>query len=65
MKFFIVPVNNGLLDIDYADLVEGIQTTATECYVKLRDIAAIRDTWLVITEVEFNTIKDNLFESPE
>jgi len=65
MKFFIVPVNNGLLDIDYADLVEGIQTTATECYVKLRDIAAIRDTWLGITEEQFETVKANMIQPPE
>ena len=64
MLYFVVPVNNGLLDIDYGDLIEGIQTSATECYVKLRDIATIRDTWQAITEEQFNTIKNNLFEPP-
>lgn len=56
--YFIVPINNGFLDIDYTDLIEGIQTSATECYVKLRDQAEPRETWTVITEAEFETIKE-------
>ena len=58
--YFIVPVNDGLLDIDYADLIQGIQTSATECYVKLRDQAVPRETWNVITEADFETIRESL-----
>lgn len=60
MVYYIVPVNNGLLDIDYLYLQEGIQTSATECYVKLRDGATVRDSWQVITEDQFNQAKASL-----
>ena len=62
--YYIVPVNNGMLDIDYADLIQGIQTTATECYVKLREQSEPRGTWIAITEQEFESVKQSL-EPPE
>jgi hypothetical protein len=58
--YFIVPVNAGLLDIDYADLIEGVQTSATECYVKLREQTEPRGTWIAITEQEFESVKQSL-----
>lgn len=62
--YYIVPVNNGMLDIDYADLIQGIQTSATECYVKLREQAEPRGTWTAIIEQEFESVKQSL-EPPE
>lgn len=57
MNYYIVPVNDGLLDIDYLYLQEGVQTSATECYVKLRDGAEPRETWQEITEEQFEQVK--------
>ena len=57
MKYYIVPVNSGDLDIDYRDLQEGVQTTADTCHVKLRDGAEVRDSWAEITEAEFSQAK--------
>lgn len=54
--YFIVPVNNGLLDVDYEDLTEGIQTSETQCYVKLRGDFTRRDSWQEITEAEFEAV---------
>lgn len=51
--FYIVPVTNGVLDIDYDYLLEGIQTSENECYVKLREGVTARETWTEITEQEF------------
>jgi hypothetical protein len=59
-KFFIVTIQNGSLDIEYHDMQEGIQTSATECYVKLRDQAEPRETWIAITEAEFEAVKESL-----
>lgn len=57
MSYFIVPVNDGLLDIDYYYLIEGIQISATQCYVALREGFTVRDTWEEITEEQFNEVK--------
>lgn len=59
-KYFVVPVSNGVLDIEYRDLIQGIQTSATECYVKLREQAEPRGTWTTITEQEFEAVKESL-----
>lgn len=53
MGFFKVPIPNGLLDIDYRYLVEGINTNDSEAYVRLRDDVELRPTWVSITEDEF------------
>ena len=65
--FYIVPVESGVLDIDYRDLQEGLQTTAETCHVRLRDRAEKRASWIEITEVEFNQAKVDmgLIEAPE
>ena len=55
-----VSVVAGLLDIDYRDLQEGVQTSAAECYVRLRDGAAERPTWQAVTEQEFNDVKEQM-----
>lgn len=57
MYYYIVPVTDGKLDIDYRDLQEGVQTTADTCYVKLRDGAEVRESWTVITAMEFQQAK--------
>ena len=51
--FYIVPVTDGKLDIDYRDLQEGVQTTADTCHVRLRDGAEVRESWTEITEADF------------
>lgn len=51
--YFSVPINNGELDIDYQFLEQGIQRSATEAYVKLREGYIIRPSWQVITEEEW------------
>lgn len=52
-----VPINNGELDIDYVYLMEAIQVSDSECYVKMRDDAVRRDSWQEITEEEFEAVK--------
>ena len=67
MRYYIVPVNNGVLDIDYRDLQEGIHTNADTCHVRLRDGAEVRESWTEITEAEFLQAKVDmgLIEIPE
>lgn len=55
--FFLVPINGGLLDINYMDLEEGIQISETEAYVKLRPEGEMRLSWQAITEEQFNQAK--------
>lgn len=65
MNYYIVPVTNGLLDIDYAYLAEGIQNTETSCYVALRAGVLVREPWQAITEEQFNVAKESMNEPPE
>lgn len=58
--YYIVPVTDGKLDIDYRDLQEGVQTTADTCHVRLRDGAEVRDAWTEITEADFTQAKVDL-----
>jgi len=62
MVYYIVPVNNGILDIDYFFLAQGVQLSETECYVALRAGAEVRQSWQAITEEQFNTAKVNMNE---
>lgn len=48
-----VPVVEGRLDIDYADMMEGLNTEPGTACVKLRETAEVRDGWEPITEEEF------------
>jgi hypothetical protein len=57
MKYFKIPNVNGVLDIDYIDLLEGITISVTEAVVSLRDETEQRETWEIITEEEFNQYK--------
>lgn len=63
--FYKVPTNNGILDIDYSFLIEGVQISTTECYVKLKNNALVRDSWQEVTEEEFNQIKESLLAPSE
>ena len=67
MRYYIVPVNNGVLDIDYRDLQEGIHTNADTCHVRPRDGAEVRESWTEITEAGFLQAKVDmgLIEIPE
>ena len=60
--YFKIPMVNGLLDIDYEDMLEGIMFSETESYVKVQDSATVRDSWAEITEEEFNTKKAAPYE---
>lgn len=64
MVYYKVPVVNGVLDIDYFFLQEGLQTAMDECYVRLKDGAEARPSWQAITEAEFNEVKENLLNPP-
>ena len=65
MGYFIVPVNAGVIDIDYNYLVEGIQVLdCSQCYVKLAPGYTIRELWTEITEYEFNQQKAIITEPP-
>ncbi len=55
--FYKVPVNDGMLDIDYEDLLEAVQLSPAEVYVRLGDAAAVRATWQEITEAEFGAVR--------
>jgi hypothetical protein len=58
MDYFKVPVNDGVLDIDYDYLQEGVQISAVECLVLLRPGATVRPSWQAITVEEFNAAKE-------
>lgn len=58
--YYVVPVIEGALDIDYRDLQDGIQTSATECYVRLCDGVTERPTWQEVSEQEFDAIKEQM-----
>lgn len=53
----LVPVNNGVLDIDYRDMIEGIHTTATQALVHLVDSAVVRSTWTAKTQTDWDNAK--------
>lgn len=57
-KYFRVPVNDGVLDIDYLYLIEGVQTSEAVCYVNVRDDVSKRDSWEEVTEVDFLQAKE-------
>lgn len=57
MGYFRVPINNGLLDIDYAFMENGIQVSENSCVVKLRPGYSLRPSWTAITEQEFLALK--------
>jgi hypothetical protein len=63
MSYYKVPVTDGILDIDYADLVEGIHYAENECYVKLREGVQARGSWVEIIEEDFISKKAE-FEPP-
>jgi hypothetical protein len=64
MHYFIVPVNSGVLDIDYEYLQEGIQTSDTQAYVVLREGFEIRATWQEITEDQFDGARPVIIPNP-
>lgn len=55
----LVPINNGVLDIDYNDICEGITLSPTQAIVRLKDNAQVRGTWISQTidqwHAAFNT----------
>lgn len=55
--YYLVAVNNGVLDIDYTDLIEGIVVSSNEGWVKLREGAILRSTWIEKTQEEFEAMK--------
>lgn len=55
--YFRVPVNNGVMDIDYRLLIQGIGISGTEAIVNLHPDAIVRESWVSITEDEFNEVK--------
>jgi hypothetical protein len=55
--YYKVPINNGLLDIDYDFLETGIQISENESAVKLRSGAVVRPSWILMTEADFETLK--------
>jgi len=62
--YFIVSVDEGVLDIDYKYLLEGVQTTSENCHVKLQDGVTVRGSWTEITEAEFISARESLL-NPE
>ena len=54
--FFIVPVLNGIMDIDY-NFVEYSHITTDAAYVKMREGYTQRASWVQITEEQFETYK--------
>ncbi|OPX93980.1 MAG: hypothetical protein A4E53_00143 [Pelotomaculum sp. PtaB.Bin104] len=57
MNYYKVSINQGVLDINYEDMIEGIAISETEAVVMLRDNAEQRETWTLITEEQFNSYK--------
>lgn len=55
-----ISVTNGILDMEYENLQEAIQTSATEAYVRVCTDVEPRLSWVEITEDEWNTVKASL-----
>jgi hypothetical protein len=55
--FFKVPVINGTLDIDYEYMEQGVQSSETEAYIKLRKGFTTRESWRPITEEEWLSVQ--------
>ena len=64
MKYYMVSVNNGVLDIDYEYLQEGIQINDTTAYVVLREGFTVRPTWQEITAEQLNQAKPSPAPEP-
>jgi hypothetical protein len=54
--YYRVPITNGVLDIDYSTLIHAVTISDTEAYVLLSDHNK-RDSWIEITEEQFNAVK--------
>lgn len=57
--YYKVPINDGVLDIDYNFLEHGVGVSQTEAYVKLREGYTIRPSWQSITEEEWLLAQSN------
>lgn len=64
MNYYKVPINQGILDINYDNLVEGIAISETEAVVVLRDSSEQRETWTSITEEQFNLCRPQVPTPP-
>ncbi|MBN6186396.1 hypothetical protein JQN58_05270 [Aneurinibacillus sp. BA2021] len=51
--FFNVPIINGVLDIDYEDLLGAFVISDSMALVRLKEYATKRDSWVEITKEEF------------
>jgi len=58
--YFKVPVLNGLLDLDYEFLQEGVQINENEFIVLLREGFETREYWQPLTEREYLQKKDEV-----
>lgn len=59
MKYYKVPSSNGVLDIDYADMLEGFTISETTACVSVVN-AELRESWQELSEIGYNQEKDKL-----
>lgn len=55
--FYMVPIIEGVLDIDYNFMLEGIMISAASAYVKMREGHIVRESWVEITQAEFDAVR--------
>lgn len=55
--FYKVPIIEGVLDIDYNFMTEGIMTSAASAYVKMREGHTVKESWVEITQAEFDAVR--------
>ena|SRR5690625_2528538 len=55
MLYFKVPVIDGVMDIDYSYLSNGIGLNGEQAVVELREGADVRESWEPITKDEFES----------
>lgn len=54
MLYYRVPADNGVLDIEYGDLMGAYQVAETEYHVMLRDTTKARGSWTEISQVDYD-----------
>ncbi len=57
MNFYIVPILRDILDINHDIIIEAMAISKTEAIVKLNDNSEPNESWIEITEEQFNQYK--------
>jgi predicted small secreted protein len=57
MNFYIVPILRNILDINNDVIIEAMAISKTKAVIKLNGIFEVKESWIEITEEQFNQYK--------